>query len=419
MSRSMRFALVVFAVAIVGLLVATQTKTLSLPFGFSDELVVKVDRPTGIAFTPDGAMLVTTQPGILRVVRDDRLLPEPAVDLSRVICSESERGMIGIAVDPLFDSNRFVYVYYTFKTRGACTMNMPTDPKNRLSRFVMNGDRLTSETVLLDNVSSAAGYHNAGGLAFGKDGYLYVGVGDGGCDWTGVGGCGGANDTSRDRHVLSGKVLRITRDGGIPPDNPFTGPDAVRCNAGPGPSGKTCAESFATGLRNPFRLAFDPNAPETRFYINDVGQNTWEEINLGTKGADYGWNVREGPCAADPKGISSTTGCGRSSYTDPIFAYGRSDGCGAISGGAFVPDGVWPEPYGGSYVFSDYVCGKIFRLVPRGPNGFRREEFESGLGDNSAVDLVFGPFGTSQALYYTTFAEGGAIRRIAFAGTGG
>jgi glucose/arabinose dehydrogenase len=416
-SRSIRPYVVVLVLAIVGVLVATQSKHLSLPFGFSDDRVVAIDRPTGIAFTPDGTMLVTTQPGVLRVVRNDRLLTTPALDLSDVVCSESERGMVGISVDPGFASNRFVYVYYTFKKHGACTMNKPDQPVNRLSRFVMNGDKLTDETVLLDNISSAAGYHNAGGIGFGKDGLLYLGVGDGGCDWTGVGGCGGANDTARDRNVLSGKILRITRDGGIPSDNPFTGEGTVRCNAGPGPAGSVCRETFAWGLRNPFRIAFDPNAPTTRFYINDVGQNTWEEIDVGGRGADYGWNVREGPCDSDPKGISSTRNCGSSRFTDPIFSYGRHDGCGAISGGAFVPAGLWPAPYSGSYLFSDYVCGKIFRLVPRGRRGFNRVEFEAGLGGNSAVHLIFGPWKSSQALYYTTFAKGGAIRRISFAGT--
>jgi glucose/arabinose dehydrogenase len=418
MSRSIKLVMVLLILIAVGFFVATQLKRPSLPFGFSDGLVVKIGSPTGIAFTPDGRMLVSTQQGVLRVVRDDVLLPEPAIDLSARTCPESERGLVGITVDPLFTSNRFVYLYYTFKKHGTCTMNKPTDPVNRLSRFVMTGNALSGETILLDNIPSPAGYHNAGGLAFGKDGFLYVGVGDGGCDWTRVGGCGAANDTARDRNVLSGKILRITRDGAIPPDNPFTGPGTVHCATGAGPRNTICRETFAWGLRNPFRTAFDPNAPDTRFYINDVGQNTWEEIDVGAKGADYGWNVREGPCANDVSGTSSTTNCGPSPYTDPIFAYRRTEGCGAITGGAFVPDGLWPAPYSGAYLFSDYLCGKIFRLAPNGSGGFRRVEFEGGLTGLSAVHLSFGPWGSSQALYYTTFADGGAVRRISFAASG-
>ena len=115
-------------------------------------------------------------------------------------------------------------------------------------------------------------------------------------------------------------MLRVTTSGGIPPDNPFQGANSARCNAtGRSPAGTICQETYAWGLRNPFRLAFDPNAAGTRFFINDVGQNTWEEIDDGKAGADYGWNVREGHCATN-----STTDCGAppAGMTNPIFDYG-------------------------------------------------------------------------------------------------
>jgi glucose/arabinose dehydrogenase len=114
--------------------------------------------------------------------------------------------------------------------------------------------------------------HNGGDLHFGKDDYLYITVGDGGCDYAGDSGCAGQKDASRDSHILLGKVLRITRDGGIPATNPYTGTDSARCNlTGRTDPGKKCQETFASGLRNPFRFAFDPNASGTRFFINDVG----------------------------------------------------------------------------------------------------------------------------------------------------
>ncbi len=276
----------------------------------------------------------------------------------------------------------------------------------------MAGNALGSEVVLLDNIPSPAGNHNGGDLQFGKDGALYVSVGDGGCDYPGgtPSGCAGANDAARDRNVLVGKVLRIDRNGAIPAGNPFTGTGTARCNAGAAPVGQICQETFAWGLRNPFRIAFDPNAAGTRFYINDVGQNAWEEIDLGTAGADYGWNVREGHCAN-----GSTTSCGAPppGMTNPIFDYGRADGCGSITGGAFVPSGVWPAEYQGKYLFADYVCGRIFRLDPNGVGGFTRVDFATGLGGGSAVNLRFGPAPTGgQALYYTTYASGGQVRRI-------
>jgi glucose/arabinose dehydrogenase len=386
------------------LLIPGTSASAAVPAGFTDSLVASVGGPTAIAFTPDGRMLVTTQAGRLRVVQNDALLATPALDLTSRICSTSERGMLGVAVDPLFASNRFLYLYYTHNELGTCV--------NRVSRWVLSDANTASgEVILLDRIHSTAGNHNAGDLNFGKDGYLYVSVGDGGCDYASTSNCGGNNDAARDRHVMLGKILRITRDPGVlPPDNPFlgagTGPCATNGSTTPG---NWCREIYATGLRNPFRFAFDPNAAGTRFYINDVGQAAWEEIDLGAAGADYGWNVREGHCAR-----GSTTDCGPppAGMTNPIFDYGRSDGCGSITGGAFAPAGVWPSPYDQRYFFSDYVCGRIFVLNPNGGGGFTRADFATGLGGGSAVHLRFGPWAGTQALYYTTYATGGQIRRI-------
>lgn len=380
-----------------------------LPSGFTDTLVAAVGGPTALAFTPDGRMLVTTQGGRLRVVQNNALLATPALDLTGRICSTSERGLLGVAVDPQFAANRFVYLYYTHNSFGACV--------NRVSRWVL-GDANTAsgEVVLLDRIHSIAGNHNAGDLNFGKDGYLYVSVGDGGCDYASPSNCGGNNDAARDRHVMVGKILRITRDPGVlPPDNPFLGAGTGACaTAGSTTAGNWCREIYATGLRNPFRFAFDPDAAGTRFYVNDVGQAAWEEIDLGAPGADYGWNVREGHCAT-----GSTTNCGPppAGMTNPIFDYGRADGCRSITGGAFSPAGVWPAPYDQRYFFSDYACGRIFVLNPNSQGGFTRADFATGLGGNSAVHLRFGPWAGTQALYYTSYAGGGQIRRITHSAT--
>jgi len=391
-----------------GVVVSAPPAGAAVPAGFVDQLVIAVASPTAMAFTPDGRMLVTTQPGALRVVQDGVLLPVPAIDLSPSLCSNSERGLLGVAVDPAFTTNHYVFLYYSFKKNPACD----TTTVNRVSRFVMSGNSLSAETVLVDNIPSPAGNHNGGDLRFGKDGYLYVSVGDGGCDYPGgtPSGCGATNDASRDQHSLVGKILRVDRDGVAPPGNPFQA-IGVRCNVAGGTTpGSACQETFATGLRNPFRMAFDPNATGTRFFINDVGQSSWEEIDQGTAGADYGWNVREGHCAT-----GSTTNCGPppAGMTNPVFDYGRADGCGTITGGAFVPNGVWPAAYDGTYLFADYLCGRIFRLDPNGGGGFNRVEIVTGLGGNSAVDMTFGPWKGTQALYYSSYAGGGQIRRIA------
>ena len=187
-------------------------------------------------------------------------------------------------------------------------------------------------------------------LDFGKDEYLYITVGDGGCDYAGDSGCFGQNDASRDPHTLLDKVLRITRDGGIPPTNPYQGADSARCNlTGMTSQDKNCQETFASGLRNPFRFAFDPNASDTRFFINDVGEEQWEEVDLGKTGADYAWNLGEGN--HDNPNMPGSVNCAAAPYTPPIHEYGHDTGCSAITGATFVPNGVWPAAYDGSYLY--------------------------------------------------------------------
>jgi glucose/arabinose dehydrogenase/PKD repeat protein len=393
----------------------------TLPQGFIDELIVDVGGPTALAFTPDGRMLVAMKPGLLRVYASGSLaLIRNALDLQSVTCANRERGMLGIAVDPDFASNRYIYIYYTFKKHGECPgkePDNPSNPVNRLSRFVLGDNNrvlTTTEVVLIDNIPSVDGTHNGGDVQFGKDGYLYVSVGDNDCNYIEGSLCGAANQAARDENILLGKILRITRDGGIPPDNPFLGPDSARCgtpeaNARTEP-GKRCQETFAWGLRNPWRMAFDPNAAGTRSFINDVGQHAREEINLGQAGADYGW-----PCFEGTNPTNTTGKCSPlpPDLVGPIHEYAHATGCASITGGAFVPNGVWPPEYDGGYLFGDYVCGKIFLLKPASAGGgYVASEFATGLGRNSAVAMTFGPYGNSQALYYTTFAGGGQVRRI-------
>lgn len=391
-----------------------------LPAGFEDTLVATAPAPTSLAWTPAGQMLVTTQAGRLYLGDADGLRPAPALDLSERLCPRLEQGLLGAAAHPRFAVNGWVYVYWTHDVAGCV---------QRVSRFTVDAAGVAdpgSEVVLVDHIPSPNGNHNGGDLHFGTDGYLYVSTGDGGCDYEGgdyeggdhEGGeaaCAGANDAARDRHVLSGKILRIGEGGEIPPDNPFVGRDSARCHrTGVTEAGRTCQETYAWGLRNPFRIAFDPDAETTRFFVNDVGQDDWEEINEGRAGADYGWNVREGPCAnasridcdGPPEGM-----------TDPLFAYPHADGCAAVTGGAFVPKAAgWPAELTGDYLFADYACGTIFSLEPEGEDRWSRRPFVTGLGDDSAVDLTFAPSPAGSSLYYTTYGGGGQIRRIDYLG---
>jgi glucose/arabinose dehydrogenase len=376
---------------------AASASAATVPVGYTDVVVGNAPQPTAISKTATGEVLVTSQTGQLWSFTPNgartQLLAFPD------ICAGGERGLLGVTNDVGAATGSFVYLYATRSVGagGACV--------NRLSRFPWNPSviALAGEQVLINNIPSVAGNHNGGDIALGKDGNIYAGIGDSGCHPNG--GCGPANTAARDKGWLAGKIARITRTGGIPADNPFVGAGTVRCNNGGSAGGATCQEIFASGLRNPFRLAFDPSSATTRFNINDVGQDTWEEIDAGAAGADYGWNLREGPCAT-----GSTTNCGTvAGLTNPVYAYPHSEGCDTLTGGAFTPS-TWPE-VAGSYFYAEYSCGSIFKLTPNGSGGFTRSTFTSTVG--SIVDLK--NFGDG-SLYYSSYSAGGQVHRITFDG---
>ena len=367
-----------------------------LPAGFSDSVVANVASPTALTWTPDGRMVVTSKPGRVIVRREDGTRTT-ALDIATRVCDEMERGLVGVAVDPDFVTNRFVYLYYTHRVGSTCD-GRPR-PANRVSRFVLNDDdRLvsSSERVLVDHIVSPEGHHIAGDLEFGTDGYLYIAVGDGVCSIVDPTRCGPTNDNSQRRSLPHGKILRVTRTGRPAPSNPYADARGARwCTrpagvpAGTGP----CKEIFASGLRNPFRIARKPGT--SQFFVNDVGMHTWEEVDRLRKGRNYGWNDREGRCRRD-----SASDCGRvRGFTNPIHVYRHGD-CRSITGGAFVPAGVWPG-WKGSYLYSDFSCGKIFRLQRTANGGFRRSTFASGT--SGPVHLRFGPYGDRTALYYLSY----------------
>ena len=447
-----------FATALVTLISFTPSvHGQALPTGFSDTLVAAVSGPTATAFTPDGRILITSQSGALRVYKSGAVLPTPALSFDTgtttanpKICVVSEAGLLGVAVDPQFATNKFVYLYYSARNGSDCMApnytaanagdGTPTGTysafnrrANRVSRFVLgtgaSADVIdpASEVVLVDRMPARGGNHNAGDVHFGKDGYLYISVGDGGTDYNGTSpGSGGGNDASRDSHVLTGKILRVTRNGGIPPDNPFIGAASGRCNVtGATSVGNHCQETYAWGLRNPFRFTMDSNATATRAYLNDVGQGAREEVDELQAGADYGWNCREA------NGVNSTSGLCNPTPTamvDPVFSYGRTNGqgvdvtnCTSITGGAFVPNGVWPAAYNGKYVIADYVCGGLFMIpttgLPTAPIATATTFLGPPATTGGATSLRFAPDGNTQALYYTTYGSSGQLRKISFTNT--
>jgi glucose/arabinose dehydrogenase len=299
------------------------------------------------------------------------------------------------------------------------------NPVNRVVRYVLSDNNTVGErTILVDNIHSPNGNHNGGDLHFGNDDNLYVSVSEGGCNFRRPGLCQYDN-AARFRKVLLGKVLRITRDGEIPPGNPYADdPGSARCaDEGRTRHGIKCREIFALGFSNPFRFALDPDtaAPSTRLFVNEVEGKRWEEIDeldfVADRGAHYGWNLCEGlhHNPERPSGVN----CDGATYTGPIHEYNDNTGCEPITGGAFVPDNAsWPANYDDSYLFGDFVCGKIFKLTPDG-GGFSRTKFTGAPGPGRPGAMTFGPHSSGQALYYTTFDfEGGSdhVRRIAYTG---
>jgi glucose/arabinose dehydrogenase len=435
-----RWAAGLVLVLILGLLLPEDAGAFVLPPGFSEDTAVdSVGSPTSIDWLPNGDLLITSQEGTLYRAENGTGPAEGVLDLTDTVCSGGETGLLGLAVDPNFDANGFIYLYYTDRQGGGgCGSD---NRANRVSRFTVDGSgniNPNSEQVLIDNISARGGNHNGGDLQFDKDGLLYISVGDAGEDLiTGEGQ--NNNRNARLLSLLNGKILRIETDGSIPAGNPFTGNNTRPCADGGGiaaagqqvsaekknrkhkkknkkkqrrqkrkrrqlRNADTCQEIFATGLRNPFRIAFDPDdtSGQQRFYINDVGGGAWEEIDEGEAGADYGWNVREGPC---PTGESNCS-FGGGGFEPPIFAYRLSTGCRTITGGAFVPDGSgWPDEYLDTYLYADFSCDTLFALRDE-EFGETPEPFGTGTG---AVHLRFGP---DNNLYYTTFESGGEVRRI-------
>ncbi|MFT5201934.1 MAG: glucose/arabinose dehydrogenase/PKD repeat protein [Candidatus Aldehydirespiratoraceae bacterium] len=389
-----------------------------IPTGFEDVAAASVLQPTDLSWTPDGRMIVTSKLGTVHIVdAGGTLVSTPAIDLSAIMCTNVERGLGGVTVHPEFGvTNNWIYLYFTFNKYGTCNEFTPDSPVNRLSRFELTSANTidpASELVMLDTPYLRRWHHNAGDLEFGPDGYLYATIGD-----------GGHKHEADEVDFLTGKIVRLTDDGDIPPGNAFSGPNSVRCNVdGVPPVGSPidaeCQEIYTLGHRNPFRFAKDPNSATTRFFVLDVGQDVWESIDeLTVAGVDYGWPSREGPCA-----FGSNTNCAPAAgKTDPIHWYEHPNGGGAaITGGAFVPNGVWPAEYDGLFLYSDFVAGHIFRMDPGGADcrlctpptsAYQHNEFAEA---SSVVEMAFGPHGATQALYYLDRGQN-QVRRIAYVG---
>jgi glucose/arabinose dehydrogenase len=356
------------AVALAAMVLAGFFSTVAqtLPAGFVQTQISglsPLSQPTAMELAPDGRLFVCLQGGQLRVIKDGGLLTTPFLTVATD--SSGERGLLGIAFDPNFDINNFVYIYYT----------VASPLHNRVSRFTANGDVAVpgSEVIILELNTLSATNHNGGAIHFGPDGKLYIAVGD-----------NAVGSNAQTLTNLLGKILRINPDGSIPSDNPFF-------NAATGNN----RAIWAMGLRNPFTFAFQPGS--NRMFINDVGQNTWEEINDGIAGSNYGWPSTEGP-TSNP------------AFRSPLFAYGHgigaTTGC-AIAGGTFYNPNIvqFPTSFVGKYFFAD-LCSGWIRVLD--PSTNTATGFATGIGQ--PVDLKVGSDGS---LYYLSIGSS-AVFRIQF-----
>jgi glucose/arabinose dehydrogenase len=349
-----RFALRVVAWLLLLVCLSLSVRASTLPGGFTETQLAKGLDPTNLEVAPDGRIFVTEKNGKVHIIKNGALLARPFLSLT--VDNFNERGLMSLIFDPDFASNGYVYVYYTVPRTASSAAH------NRVSRFTASGDVVVadSERILLELDALQAGNHNGGALLF-RDGKLLVATGE-----------NARASISQSFNTLLGKILRINPDGSIPADNPFYGSTTGKHQA-----------IWALGLRNPYKLALQPGTG--RLFINDVGGSRFEEINEGIPGKNYGWPGIEG---------FRTTQTPPADYQDPLYAYGRNQGC-SITGGTFYNPATvqFPDRYVGKYFFADYCNGYLKVLDPA--SGTVTETFATGI--KRPVDVKVGPDGS---LYY-------------------
>lgn len=322
------------------------------PTGFqTTQIIGGLNSPTAFAFAPDGRLFITELAGVIKVYKNGQVLSAPFAELQ--VTASGDRGLLGIAFDPDFSNGSpYVYLYYT-----------GVDEFNRIARLNASQDIANGPPqIIYQSYSPSEWLHVGGALGFGPDGKLYVSIGDNGYPPN-------AQDLSFANHF--GKVLRLNRDGTVPTDNPFYG----RYDVAP--------EIWAWGLRNPFRFQFD--SATGNLYLGDVGNKTWEEINLIERGKNYGWPTCEGPCS-------------EAGMTNPSYSYNRAGIDGSIMAGPVYRGNAFPTNFQGKLFFGDYAAGFIKTLDL---SASQAQNFD--LDSGTVIDIKEGPDG---AIYYLTIFPG-------------
>jgi glucose/arabinose dehydrogenase len=341
------------------------------------------NHPVQVTHAGDGSgrLFVVEQGGYIRIIQNGGVLATPFLDVSGLISCCGERGLLGLAFHPDYASNGYFYIDYTRASDGATI----------IARYQVSGDPnqandATATTLL--TIAQPYTNHNGGQVMFGPDGYLYIGMGDGGSG-------GDPHNNAQNKNTLLGALLRIDVDTGaspyvIPPDNPYVGVDGAD-------------EIWAIGLRNPWRFSFDRDTGD--LYIGDVGQNAWEEIDYqaanSAGGLNFGWHCLEGTHTynTDPPCNSSAYLAG---LTGPIAEYGHDVG-DAVTGG-FVYRGTQYPILAGRYFYGDYETGRLWSVTKTGSNPATWSgphlELNSGLNISS--------FGEDESgeLYVVSYSDG-------------
>ena len=386
--------------------------------GFTDELVATLPtyQAVGLTFAPDGRIFVWQKNGVVRIIKNGTLLSQSFINIAARVNTSGDRGLVGLALDPNFASNGYVYLLYTYENAGNPGDNGPKTA--RLTRVQANPSNpdvalANSEVVILgqqgvapcsqypegtDCMASDSIAHTVGTVRFGPDGKMYLGMGDGASPFF--------PDPlalrAQDLKTYNGKILRINPDGTAPSNNPFYdgNPNSIR------------SKIYSHGLRSPYRFSLHPTTGEV--LIGDVGLSKWEEVNRG-RGKNFGWPCYEGngkqltfqstfpgPCAAVLD----------SAVTPPIYTYSHNGAGAAIIGGPIYTATQYPTPYQGNYFFADYVNNYLRRIIFNANNEVANiVDFATNI--TTPVSLELGPEG---ALYYISLTTG-QVRRIRYTGT--
>lgn len=277
-----------------------------------------------------GRLFIVEQPGTIRILERGKLMKEPFLDIKERVIFKGEQGLLGLAFHPEYRRNGRFFVNYTRKADGATVI-----AEYRRSDLEYRAGHEERVLVLIPQPYSN---HNGGMILFGPEGYLYIGMGDGGSG-------GDPQNRAQNKEELLGKLLRIDVNNrvpyGIPEDNPYV-------------KGEERPEIFAKGLRNPWRFSFDRETGD--LWLADVGQNKWEEINSVKKGGNYGWRVMEGLHC-----FSLQEPCSKEKFTSPVLEYDHQGGRCSIIGG-YVYRGKANPALVGVYIYGDYCSGELFSV---------------------------------------------------------